>query len=430
MSRRRSIPSYRLHKQSNQAVVTLTDGTGARRDVLLGKYGTPASRAEYARVLGEWEATGRRLPGPEAASGVSVNELLFAFLRHAEGHYRGSDGQPTTELRDYKLTIRLLRERYGLLPAADFSPLKLKALRQGMVESGLCRAVVNQRVGRMVRVFKWGVAEELLPEATWRALTAVRGLERGRTEARETDPVGPVADAVVDATLPFRTAPVRAMVRLQRFTGMRPGEVCRMRPCDLDTTGAVWFFRPPHHKTAHRGKSRTIALGPQAQEIVKGFFRLDMGAYLFSPHAAVDGWRRERRAARKTRVQPSQRDRSKRAPQRTPGQRYTTAAYLTAVARACDRAFPPSGLLARTEDETVKAWKARLTPEQRAELRAWRQAHRWHPNMLRHSHATEVRRRFGLEAAQVALGHAQANITQVYAERDAALAIKVAAEIG
>jgi hypothetical protein len=57
MSKRtRRIPSYRLHKQSGQAIVTLTDGLGRRRDVLLGRYGTPESRAEYVRVLAEWEA--------------------------------------------------------------------------------------------------------------------------------------------------------------------------------------------------------------------------------------------------------------------------------------------------------------------------------------------------------------------------------------
>lgn len=56
------VPSYRLHKQSGQAVVTLPVGQGGRRDVLLGKYGTDESKAEYQRVLVEWEASGRRLP--------------------------------------------------------------------------------------------------------------------------------------------------------------------------------------------------------------------------------------------------------------------------------------------------------------------------------------------------------------------------------
>ena len=37
---------------------------------------------------------------------------------------------------------------------------------------------------------------------------------------------------------------------------------------------------------------------------------------------------------------------------------------------------------------------------------------------------------YGLEAAQVILGHSQANITQVYAERDLAKGVEVAKLIG
>ncbi len=60
----RSVPGYRLHKQSGQAVVTLPDGLGNLRDCLLGTYGSKASRAEYARVIAEWEAAARRRPPP------------------------------------------------------------------------------------------------------------------------------------------------------------------------------------------------------------------------------------------------------------------------------------------------------------------------------------------------------------------------------
>jgi site-specific recombinase XerC len=43
---------------------------------------------------------------------------------------------------------------------------------------------------------------------------------------------------------------------------------------------------------------------------------------------------------------------------------------------------------------------------------------KWSPNRLRHAVATEIRRQFGVEAAQVVLGHSRADVTQVYAERD------------
>jgi integrase len=430
MSRRSSIPSYRLHRQSGQAIVTLTDGLGGRKDILLGQFDTVESRTEYARVIGEWEATGRRLAGRDAGSGISVNELLLAFLRHAESHYRLPDGSVTTEVVNFKLALRLLRETYGVTPAAAFGPLALKAVRVKMVEAGLCRGVVNHRCRRIVRVFKWGVSEELVPESTWRALTTVRGLEQGRTEARETEPVGPVSDGLVDDILPFVRPPVRGMIQLQRLTGCRPGEVCMMRGCDLDTTGTVWLYRPPHHKTKHRGKARVIALGPRAQEIVRCFLKTDTRAYLFSPKDAVAALREEQRRARKTKVQPSQVNRRKRKPARSPREKYTTQSYSRAIAAACRRAFPPSPPLGRARGESIKYWRLRLTAEQRAELREWNALHHWHPNQLRHSFATEARRRFGLEAAQVSLGHAAADVTQVYAERDLTLAARVAAEIG
>jgi site-specific recombinase XerC len=68
--------------------------------------------------------------------------------------------------------------------------------------------------------------------------------------------------------------------------------------------------------------------------------------------------------------------------------------------------------------------------DDRTELVAWRKAHRWHPNQLRHTVATEVRARFGLEASQAVLGHAKADVTQVYAERDLTKAVEVMRAIG
>lgn len=43
---------------------------------------------------------------------------------------------------------------------------------------------------------------------------------------------------------------------------------------------------------------------------------------------------------------------------------------------------------------------------------------------------TEIRKRFGLEAAQVILGHASADVTQVYAERDLQKAVQIMREVG
>jgi integrase len=280
------------------------------------------------------------------------------------------------------------------------------------------------------RVFKWGVSEELIKPEVLVGLQSVAGLKRGRSAAYETEPVKPVAQHIVDQTLPYLTKPVAAMVRLQLLTGMRPGEVCAMRGCDLDMSGDVWLYRPPHHKGAYRGLDRVICLGPQAQEIVREFLKLDTQAHLFTPIDSMSDFRARQRAARKTPVQPSQESRAKRKPKRTAGDRYDTQAYGHAVAKACDFAFPPPAELARLPRESKAAWFARLKPDGVAKLKAWQSANRWYPNRLRHAHGTDVRKMFGLEAAQVALGHKDAQITQVYAERDLELARKVALKIG
>jgi integrase len=417
-------PSLRRHKPSSLGVVTLNG-----RDVYLGSWPAgqkkpPAAvQAEYDRRIAEWLANGRRLQQEvprESARSPSVSDLMLAFALHVEQHYRREDGTHTSEVREFKAALRPLREMYGTTSASGFGPLKLKAVRQRFIKAGLSRGVINQRVGRVVRLFKWAVSEELIPETVWRALTTVRGLEKGRTEAHETEPVKPVAEAHVAATLPFLLPPVRALAQLQLVTGMRPGEACAMRACDIDMAGDVWLYRPATHKTKHRGKERVVALGPKAQDVVRAFLKPDTQAFLFSARDAMEYRRTQLRLKRKSRVPPSQQHRGKRKPRKQPGKQYQTSSYAHAIAKAV--------LAANTAAACAKC--KRLKPAERCDACKAAAIPHWHPHQLRHTHATEVRRRFGLEAAQVTLGHAQAQVTEVYAERDLALAAKVARQIG
>jgi hypothetical protein len=134
-------PSYRLHKQSGQAVVTLPDSAGGRRDVLLGPYDSPQSREKYYRVLAEWRANGCTLRPPQATSaGPSVAEVLLAFVDWAEQYYRDPDGGPGRELENINLALRPVRKLYALSPAASFDSLALRAVRDDMIRSGLSAA--------------------------------------------------------------------------------------------------------------------------------------------------------------------------------------------------------------------------------------------------------------------------------------------------
>ncbi len=247
---RNSVPVPRQHK--GRAVLDVYE-SGSRRTRTLGAWGSVEADAEYKRFLAEFASGSLDRPtGPDA----TVNEILVAFLTHAEEHYRHPDGRQTSEVNNFKMAVRPLRELYGHTLARDFGPKALKTVRERMVGLQWCRGQVNAAVGRLKRVFKWACSEELIPGGVFHSLQTVTGLRAGRSAAVEREPVKPVAEEVVQATLPYLNRHLRGLVGFQRVTGCRPGEACLLRRCDIDTTKAVWLFRPAHHKNAHRGKSR------------------------------------------------------------------------------------------------------------------------------------------------------------------------------
>jgi hypothetical protein len=175
---------------------------------------------------------------------------------------------------------------YGHTPVTGFGPLALEAMQARFVDEGLSRSTVSDFVGTIKRMFRWATA-------------------------RETSPVPPVADEVVDATLPHLPAIVADMVRAQRLLGCRPGKVCMMRPCDIDRTAEVWEYRPASHKTEHHGRQRVIFIGPKAQEILLPYLLRDAEDYCFAPADSERKRNAIMRANRKTPVQPSQQNRRK-----------------------------------------------------------------------------------------------------------------------
>lgn len=365
MPRTPRIPILRLHKATGLAVVSIK-----RRDFYCGRFGTPEAEAEYKRLVAEW-LTRQTPPDPKprtvpAAHAPTVAEVIVAFMRHADRHYRHLDGTPTHEVDNLRDAVRPLKRLYAHTRAVDFGPVALRAYRDELVRSGLARTTVNARVNRVRRMFRWAASHELVPTTVAQGLAMVEGLRLGRTPAREADPVGPVPVEVVEATIPHLPRPVAAMVRLQLLTGCRASEVTSMRGRDITVGSEFWEYRPASHKGAHRGQKRIILLGPRAQVLVSEFLTDDPDAVLFAPH-------RRRTAAA-----------------------YDRRTYRQAVVRGAAKAGVP----------------------------------RWSPLQLRHTAATSIRSRWGLEAAQVVLGHSRADVTQLYAERDLNRAREVIAAIG
>ncbi len=409
------IPSYRRHKATGQAVVTLTG-----RDIYLGKYNTAASRREYSRIVGEWTASGGILADPH---GLIVAELCAAFIRHAESYYRRLDGSPTSECDSFRQVVARLKANYSHTPVGEFGPLALKAVRQAMIDGDLCRNVINRNVNRIRHIFKWGIENQLVSPSVLYGLQAVAGLRAGRSGARETKPVKPVPDTFVDAVLPHVSRQVAAIIQLQRITGMRSGEVTAMRTCNINTNGRVWVYTPEHHKTAWHGHGRQVYLGPKAQAIIQPFLNVEWQVYLFSP-ADAERERNNRRFGavspdRKTKVFPSElRARKRRRAARMRQKfnlRYDSRAYAAAVRYGIEKANRVR--LAEAQANGIETDQVELIPH-------------WHPHQLRHNAATCLRREYGIEVARIILGHRSPAITEVYAELDHARAVDVMAKIG
>jgi integrase len=308
-----------------------------------------------------------------------------------------------------------------------------------MVHAGLAISTVNKAVGIIKRIFQWAVEEELVAAATYQALQAVSDLKRRRSQARAPDPVEPVAEEAIEAVLPYVSPQIAAMIRLQLLTGMRPGEVVAIRGCDLDTSDSVWVYAPESHKTQHHGRKRTIDIGPDGQKLLTEWLKNAPQAYIFSPAEAEAARNEARRGARKSRMTPSQANRSRTRRRKRPLKPYyTETAYRRAIHRACDQAFPPPEHLARQHVwrqtgwclENNQEWCQRLGDTRWEELKRWRTAHRWSPNQLRHNAGTYIRKHYGLEAARTVLGHTSPAVTEVYAELDFEKARRIISEIG
>ena len=216
-------PSYSLHKASGQAVVKF-DG----QVHYLGKYGSPESHAAYRRLVTEWTTSKRLFATPtqlleEARADLRISELLVAYLEFAAGYYV-KNGRPTGEFRNMKDAIRPLQELYEQMRVWEFGPTALRIVREQMIAANLSRKVVNARVNRVRRIFKWGVENELVDPSVLHGLQSVSPLKEGRSKARENGRVLPVSQEHIDAVLSRVTRPVQAMINLQLVTGMRPGE--------------------------------------------------------------------------------------------------------------------------------------------------------------------------------------------------------------
>jgi integrase len=265
---------------TGQAVVRLQG-----RDIYLGKHGSAASDEAYKRFVAEWAESDGKLP--DSPHTTTVIDLVIAYTKFSTTYYQ-KDGKPTNEVRMVKSAIKIARQLYGRTPAAKFGPLALKACRTKMIEKDWCRSHINKQVDRIKRMFKSATENEMVPGTVYEALRCVTGLRRGRSEAREGRKVTPISDADIAATIKQLPKVVADMVQLQRFTGARPGEICDIRPRDVNREGDVWHYVPESHKTEHHNRPRVIFIGAKGQRILLPYLLRAANDYCFSPREAEE----------------------------------------------------------------------------------------------------------------------------------------------
>jgi integrase len=290
-----------------------------------------------------------------------------------------------------KTAMGFLVKHYGRESADNFSPTSLVFIQKKLVEHGYARLMVNRYVAIIKQAFKHGAKFGWINPQTSYALQVVDNLKKGRTKAHEYREVKPVNPDDIEKTLAKLPKRVADMARIQRLCVMRPQDVCNLRLVNIDRSGDVWLYRPYTHKTVHLGDVLTKYIGATAQAILTPYILEKVNtpdAFLFSPADTVRDKVIERRKNGKT---LNKKSRKKENPKRAPGEQYSPESYGRAIARACKRAG-------------VTLWSV---------------------NQLRHLAATDVRKKYGLEVAQILCGHKHASTTEIYAEKDHEKGIRV-----
>jgi len=319
---------------------------------------------QFLRTLDEAETS-----SPAAQNGkrkhVQVQELILDCLRKYESH---------PKYQKIKRAMQALRKLYGKAEADEFGRVKFQAVRKSLVEEQLAGSYVNELMRFVIWCFELGVENEKIPEGIPAALRAVRPLKRG--EAKVNPPRMNAKDEDVLKALPFFSKTIREMVVIQRLSGMRPSELFRLRPCDIEKDGEVWIYTPQKAKSDRFGKKRFVGLGKVEQKIlVERIRKVRNDEPVFQPiHAVMERYGKRKLDGRSVRQLRKM---------------YTKDSYRRAVKRGLERA----------ERHGVKI-------------------QHWTPYQLRHSAATELSIQLGREAAGVMLGHASTDVTAGYDHSD------------
>lgn len=405
--------ALRPHHGYQSWTSTWRDDQGHRRTKRFGKE-SEISEIEAVRKYQNWLANefGAKPHVRNPEDPRTIKFLADGYQAYADRTFV-KDGKPTGHASNVKYAMDELRNHYADLPVGDVDYPKIVSLLNSMIigRNGsriLSIKTVNGRLFCIKAAFHWGRGQGLVSAVTLSDVSAVDPLKSGRCAAKPIKVILPVSEAVIERTKKHLPAVVQDMIDVQTLTGMRPGELCNMRPCDLDISDRkVWIYTPRSHKTEQKKKVRKVPIGPRAQKIIAAYLRNRITTTeLFSPLEAQQQ-RRDKATRERTKngTPLNQGNRTgtnrKRRPKLVIGTRYDAQSYRKAIRYACKAI--------RKDDPAFSIW---------------------HPHQLRHSAASKARETRGYEAAVDLLGHAAPSTTAIYAERSLERAKKIARKVG
>ena len=279
----------------------------------MGKVGTPEAKTAYHRFCLEVQNNPEMFTAPSSnACDVSVQELVAGFLDFSLATHQKPN------YTHYRIMLmEFLGKLYGDKHVNEFRTIDLHNLRKALIKSGrFCRKQINDYVRRVNTVFTWGVEMGQVDVNVALALTTVKILKEGHPGTYDNPEREHVADETIFKTLPHLSPTLQAMVKLQRMTVFRGGEICKMRIGEISAKWEYWF----KHKTINKtGKKRLIVFNESEREIILPYLTgRKSDEFVFSPRIAMKE--------------------IGRTPSKRVGVRYNKDSYANAVERAIERA--------------------------------------------------------------------------------------------
>jgi len=365
--------------------------SAVKKNIRLG-YGRDRSAAlsDFAEFL-DFKAKHPSRPFTRSHS-LLISQLYALFLTSSQ--------RPTDKKTMYrwKRSLQVVAEFLGPMEADAITAPDVVRLQEFLAANyGHSQPTIRKLVGCLRRLYAWAFSYGHVTRDAAAAVKDAEWVTAGYIPPRRTA----ANPADVRATIPHLAEPIRTIVKLIEATGCRPSEVCSMTAgqlfrkgrhvfggvtFDLDAEG-VWLYVLASHKTAHLGKGRVIALGPDLQALLAPYLvGRASDKPLFSPAERMADWRRRQKVNKRPPKRPL------KAPQKTPGIQYSASVVTRAIKEACRKAGVPV----------------------------------WTAYQLRYLSAGRVQSEYGTDAARAVHGHVKTEMTEHYSGPDVATAIRIA----